>query len=463
MSGPVRQIPRTMTAFWKKNATPARHEDPDAAMVEYTERLRQAEVSGAPPPAAALNGLGDVYLDREDIVTAVDYYRQAAEVYANEDMHDNAIACCKKVQRYRPDDPEVGLMLGRYYAAKGLTADARAQLEAYAKQARSAGNADRAIEAREEIVRITSGDPDPQERLAALYEASGRREEAIAAYRTAFGWYEAAGDEREAERVHARLRHLSADEGEVTPLQEEEEAEAARTEAVAEPAGEPEEPAAPEEPAVREDSPDAEPEPARPDASSSERAHDMGLEIERTSYEEETSLPESEDAPEPLTVAQQGLEDAHHEEAGREASAEAAPDGSGEDGEREEYAEMFARAGRLAREGDDAGAAEILGTVAEGLRRERRWVEAVASYRQLAKLGRATEGQYALWAECARQAGEPANVLEALESRARWHLAVGDRGEARRAAEEMLLVDPDSETAVELLERVGAPPDDPRS
>jgi len=439
-----------MVTFWKKNSTPARHQDPDAAMGEYMERIRQAEVSGAPPPAAALNGLGDVYLDREDIVTAVDYYRQAAEAYASEGMHDNAIACCKKVQRYRPDDPQVGLMLGRYYAAKGLTADARAQLEAYAEQARSTGNADRAIEAREEIVRVTSGDPGAQERLAVVYEASGRREEAIGAYRAALGGYETGGDEDGAGRIRARLRDLSADEGAIPPPGEEEQGEAPRSEG-------------------REDSPDAEPEPVKPEASSNEHTLDMGLEIERTSYEEETIVPDSEETSEPLTVAQQGLEDARQEEAGmKEADTPGAPpetavDGSEEGGEREECAEMFARAGQLARDGDDARAADILETVAEGLRRERRWVEAVASYRQLAKLGRATEEQYALWAECARQAGEPAKVLEALEARARWHLALGDRSEARRAAEEMLLVDPDSEAALELLERVGTARDDPRS
>jgi hypothetical protein len=67
--------------------------------------------------------------------------------------------------------------------------------------------------------------------------------------------------------------------------------------------------------------------------------------------------------------------------------------------------------------------------------------------------GRAGTDDFGAWTEAARRTGRPAGVLEALEASARWHLAGGRTVEARRAAEEMLLVDPGSETASALLER----------
>ena len=62
----------------------ARHGDPDEAIARYLEELRQASVQGAAPPAASLNGLGDAYLDKGDLDSAVDHYRQSAEAYARE-------------------------------------------------------------------------------------------------------------------------------------------------------------------------------------------------------------------------------------------------------------------------------------------------------------------------------------------------------------------------------------------
>ena len=82
---------------------PTRHGDPDNAVAGYLEQLHQADVSGAAPPPAALNGLGDAYLDKEDPDSAADYWRQAAEAYAREGMHSSAIACLQKVRRHAPD------------------------------------------------------------------------------------------------------------------------------------------------------------------------------------------------------------------------------------------------------------------------------------------------------------------------------------------------------------------------
>ena len=66
------------------------------------------------------------------------------------------------------------------------------------------------------------------------------------------------------------------------------------------------------------------------------------------------------------------------------------------------------------------------------------------------------DDEYAAWTESARQAGMASLVLEALSAQARWHLAAGRRSSARKAAEEMLLVDPKNDVAAGILSQVGS-------
>lgn len=287
-----------MSHRWKKRPVSTRHADPDAAIAGYLEELRQAERAGAPTPAAALNGIGDAHLDKGDVVSAVDHYRQAAEVYERTGMHDNAIACCKKIRRHVPQDLGVRLVLGRLYAAKGLTADALASLEEYVDGQLRAGGRLEAIEALREVVRLAPERAEHREQLERLVAEDDRR-----------------------------------------------------------------------------------------DAAGAPAAGEVMVE----------------------------------------------------------------------REPPDDGTAGHLATAAARLREAGRWPEAVLVYRRLAQLEQAAPGDFAAWAECARQSGEASSLLEALAASARWHLACGDREGARRAAEEILLVDPDSAVATEVLDRLGMP------
>jgi hypothetical protein len=117
---------------------------------------------------------------------------------------------------------------------------------------------------------------------------------------------------------------------------------------------------------------------------------------------------------------------------------------------------MVSLAERAAAEGDAGHAAKQLAEAGRGFTSQRRWEEAVDAYRRLAALGAATDEHYGAWTEAARQLGMASLVLEALSSQARWHVEGGRRSSARRAAEEMLLVDPQNEVATEILSKVGS-------
>ena len=390
--------------FKKEKHAASRHENPDDAIARYLEELRQADVQGVAQPASALNGLGDAYLDKGDIHSAVDHYRQSAEAYAREGMYDNAIACCKKIRRYAPENDNAALLLGRFYAAKGLRADAARELEAYAERMERSGQPKEAIAALADVVGLGLDKPLEREKLARLYAENGQRDAAVQEYRALRREYETQGDAEGVARISDRL----AEQGD----------HPSRPSATAH--------AEPEEQKTME--PVVEEAPARPATKepSSPPPIPLGLEIERTSYSER---------PEP---------------------GAAAPDPSERTVVNGGYAEMVSVAERAAAEGDTQRAADQLAEAGRGFTSQRRWEEAVDAYRRLAALGAAKDEHYGAWTEAARQLGMASLVLEALSSQARWHVEGGRRSSARRAAEEMLLVDPQNEVATEILSKVGS-------
>lgn len=384
-------------SLWKSiPRKPTRHADPDEAIARYLEQLRAADVAGNPPPAAALNGLGDAYLDKGDLASAVEHYRQAAEAYSAEGMPSSAIACVKKIRRHAPDEGDAGLLLGRYMAARGLTRDAVEELAGYADRRRRAGRRGEAIAALEELLRIDPDRAGRRETLAELLLEEGRRQEAVEQLETAVRAYEERGDVQSAARARGRIGEPAPEPEPAPPPRQ---PEPAPPPSAAPPrVREPEPPAAAEPPPRRESEPPAQAPPGA--APAAERGELLGdLEIERTSY----------DAGAP---------------------------------------------------GDDA---RELRLAARHLHESGRWGEAVVAYRGLAAVGGAGDEDLEAWIEAARETGRAADVLEALVSAARQRLQRGDPEGARRAAEEMLLVDPRSSVAAEILERVGTslPPDEP--
>ncbi|MDX1623770.1 MAG: hypothetical protein R3199_07295 [Gemmatimonadota bacterium] len=426
-----------MTPFWKKDTgEPSRHAEPDEAVAGYLDRLHEADASGNEPPAGVLNGLGDAYLDKGDIASAVDYWRQAAEAYAREGMHDNAIACCKKIRRNAPAEGNTALLIGRYYAAKGLEADAERELAGYAERKRRMGDRDEAILALEEIVAMGSDRPERREELAGLLLEKGLEEVAVEELRAAASTYRANGDEEAARRVRQRLQDLGA-----SPAGLAEPEPAAST---------PSEPPPEPEPAASTPSePPPEPEPEE-EAGLAPREEDFlgGLEIEPTSYTD-PKAPAGDEPEEEPTVAREGERDpgtivpSGLEEAASELERASLP------------AEMMDLAEARIREGSHESGARMLLEAADAFREEERWAEAIAAYVELAKIGHARGEDFEDWVECARETGRPEAVLEALATAGRWHLRNGDKEAARRIAGEMLQVDPESETASEILARAG--------
>lgn len=198
-----------MSPVWhRREEPPVRHLDPAGAAARYREAIRRAEAAGSPPPAAALNGLGDAYLDLGDGTLASDHHLQAAEAYASDALWDNAVACCRKVLRRQPDHPRAALLLGRIYAAKGLTAEAVDVLSRLADEHQDAGRGGEALAALLEVVRIVPRDARLRERLGRILHEQGRREDALEQYRTAMELCLRSGDPAGAEHARTRVEAL---------------------------------------------------------------------------------------------------------------------------------------------------------------------------------------------------------------------------------------------------------------
>jgi len=119
----------------------------------YTHALDASRMEGeAFADLSLYNRIGDIYLRIGQKNTAVRYYEQAIERYAEQDLHTSAIALCNKVLRIHPERSTIFLQMGRLHLATSLIADARAHYHKYAESMRERGTDEAALEALEELI-----------------------------------------------------------------------------------------------------------------------------------------------------------------------------------------------------------------------------------------------------------------------------------------------------------------------
>jgi tetratricopeptide (TPR) repeat protein len=156
------------------------------------------------------NRIGDIHLRLGESEAAVAAYERAADAYAEQGFHNNAIALCNKVLRIAPDRVSVQLKLGRVSAAKGFWADARHSFLTYAERMQRRGEVDASLDALKEYVDLFPDDDDTDVRLmlAEQLQARGRSQEAIQQLRALLGQLPRHQREDEAERVIEMIREI---------------------------------------------------------------------------------------------------------------------------------------------------------------------------------------------------------------------------------------------------------------
>ena len=90
----------------------------------YTEALTASQKRADSVSDVSLyNRIGDIYLRIGQKNTAVRYYEEAIERYAEHELHASAIALCNKVLRIHNGRSSIFLQLGRLHLATNLIAD----------------------------------------------------------------------------------------------------------------------------------------------------------------------------------------------------------------------------------------------------------------------------------------------------------------------------------------------------
>jgi tetratricopeptide (TPR) repeat protein len=179
-------------------------EDWDRAIELYRRALEQDAGDGE---LGLYNRIGDLYLRLGQTDSAVEYYVQAADRYAESGFLNNAIALCNKALRYDADRIPLYERLGRLCADQGFLTDARRWFLEYAERLAAAGRMDESLGALQEFAEL-SHDADVWAQLGRQYASQGRSDDAMAAFERAADGYAQAGDEDAIDAVAAEARAL---------------------------------------------------------------------------------------------------------------------------------------------------------------------------------------------------------------------------------------------------------------
>jgi len=179
-------------------------EDWDRAIELYRRALEEEAGDGE---LGLYNRIGDLYLRLGDTASAVGYYVQAANRYADAGFLNNAIALCNKALRYEPERVPLYEKLGRLCAEQGFLTDARRWFLEYAERLAGAGQMDASLGALKEFAEL-SQDADVWAQLGRQYAAQGRSEDALRSFERAVSAYVDGGQGDRAGEVANEARQL---------------------------------------------------------------------------------------------------------------------------------------------------------------------------------------------------------------------------------------------------------------
>ena len=141
----------------KERARALEVKDAKGAVEAWIEVLKEQDSSGEPNPDLAIyNKVGDLWLKLKDPGQAADFYDRAVDKYAEQGLHNNAIAMCNKVLRNAPGRQNTYLKLAKLYAAKGFNAEAKQNFVEYAERVHKTGNIQLAFAALKEFTDIAT-------------------------------------------------------------------------------------------------------------------------------------------------------------------------------------------------------------------------------------------------------------------------------------------------------------------
>ncbi len=180
----------------------------DKALELYEQVLNTARAADEERDVPLYNRVGDIHYRLGNNEQAINYYEQAADLYAEGGFFNNAIALCNKILRYSPGRTIVYYKLGMISAKKGFNSDAKQNFLEYADRMQRLGKMDEAFRALKEFADLCPGQDDVRLMLAEQLARADRKPEALEQLEVLYDTLEAEGRSSEANATLERMKSL---------------------------------------------------------------------------------------------------------------------------------------------------------------------------------------------------------------------------------------------------------------
>src|SRR6266404_8766774 len=174
-----------------------------AAIEEYQKILEHE-----PRDLVILNTVGDLFLRINKTSEALTYFFKLGEAYVEDGFVRNGIAVYKKINRSDPSAVEALTRLADLYIQQGQLSDARNYINQAVEAYSQKGDTAKCVELFEKLLLMDPENVAAKQRLAAVYEQNGQKEDAAAMYFSAAEGFADRASPVDAEKALRKARDL---------------------------------------------------------------------------------------------------------------------------------------------------------------------------------------------------------------------------------------------------------------
>ena len=145
---------------------------------EFKKAIKEMEkaIKLNPKDGNLYNRLGDLCIKGKEIEKAIDTYKKGVEVFESDYYHRNAVALCKKVLRYDPDNLEICQALGNLLIELGDKSDALNYFFRYIEKQREENNKKEVLKTLKNLQDLGYRDSDTIAKMVEIYKSIGRED-----------------------------------------------------------------------------------------------------------------------------------------------------------------------------------------------------------------------------------------------------------------------------------------------